>query len=275
MKFSERLTSQWIWPAVHPVQPQYQGLTDAEVDKETRSTPQGYPLSLILLALTVVSVSVWLLTLFAMAPGAPLPRPTHVKFEDQPDCLDDDGLSAVAAGHAGNECAVWSNEMRFDCFPQAGANRDECQARGCCWLEPKLESDSRPNPADVPYCFYPANYRSYRWVNSTQTGVDAWVVQYEMTQKSPYPADVVLVSVEVRVVDRSTIQVKIKDANHARYEIPDRMAPVTSNSDPPELADDFVVSFVKDSFGFKISRKHSGYVLYGQPMQLRIDMIII
>ncbi|XP_059088865.1 lysosomal alpha-glucosidase-like isoform X2 [Tigriopus californicus] len=83
-----------------------------------------------------------------------------------------------------------------------------------------------------------------------------------MTQKSPYPADVVLVSVEVRVVDRSTIQVKIKDANHARYEIPDRMAPVTSNSDPPELADDFVVSFVKDSFGFKISRKHSGYVLF-------------
>lgn len=42
------------------------------------------------------------------------------------------------------------------------------------------------------------------------------------------------------------------------------MLPTTSDSDTQELADDYVVSFVRDSFGFKISRKHSGYVLYGR-----------
>lgn len=51
------------------------------------------------------------------------------------------------------------DELKFDCFPQGYAEEHLCLKRGCCW--------SFTDKQSVPFCYYPANYALYSFVNVT------------------------------------------------------------------------------------------------------------
>ena len=51
---------------------------------------------------------------------------------------------------------------RIDCYPEGGDKiQDQCEARGCCFDSHLHLSD------DVPWCFYPLDYPTYKVDNLT------------------------------------------------------------------------------------------------------------
>jgi hypothetical protein len=91
---------------------------------------------------------------------------------------------------------------RFDCFPQQTVSEDSCKTRGCCWIPVNSSLEG------VPYCFYPAKFRSYRYLNisSTDKGKTAYL---EKVVSSPYPGDIELVKIDFNYIDENILQVKV------------------------------------------------------------------
>ncbi|XP_068618673.1 uncharacterized protein [Battus philenor] len=106
-------------------------------------------------------------------------------------------------------CSQVADKMRFDCYPQNGANEEGCIKRGCCWR-------STPLPG-APFCFYPPHYDTYKFVNMTENkrGVTAY---YALNRPSGYPGDFHQVRVDVMYVTGDIINVKITDSEKRRFE---------------------------------------------------------
>ena len=51
---------------------------------------------------------------------------------------------------------------RFDCQPDPSRGERECLARGCCWDSSPVSGGDEGEPLNVPYCFYPEGYTSYK-----------------------------------------------------------------------------------------------------------------
>ena len=67
---------------------------------------------------------------------------------------------------------------------------------------------------NVPYCFYPDGYSSYKLVNATPNanGISAL---YEMVTASGYPRDVRLIKVDVVAETESRLRVKVEQCLYA------------------------------------------------------------
>lgn len=105
------------------------------------------------------------------------------------------------------QCKLLSDAQKYDCFPEDGANKDACEARGCCWI-PRQNKKSLHVNLDVPYCFYPPNYTSYTYINVTETayGLCAFL---RRAYKSPYPGDIEVIKMDVRFETSTRLHVKV------------------------------------------------------------------
>ncbi|XP_013172172.1 PREDICTED: uncharacterized protein LOC106121193 [Papilio xuthus] len=108
-----------------------------------------------------------------------------------------------------NMCSNVTDNMRFDCYPQTGANEEACLKRGCCWRSTNIQG--------APYCFYPPNYDTYKFYNMTENkrGVTAY---YALNRPSGYPGDFRMVRVDIMFVTGDIINAKISDAENPRFE---------------------------------------------------------
>ena len=95
------------------------------------------------------------------------------------------------------QCSTVPIANRFDCYPDSSANEEKCGERGCCWV-PHLPSLTQTvSRMNVPFCFYPTDYRSHAVTNVTysDSGVSVW---YNRLIPSGYPED----SDSVRMLNR-------------------------------------------------------------------------
>ncbi|XP_045464436.1 lysosomal alpha-glucosidase-like [Harmonia axyridis] len=143
------------------------------------------------------------------------------------------------------QCANVPENERLDCYPQTNANQEECEARGCCWIEPN------ESVKGLPYCFYQPKAESYKFTNVTEIpdGINAFL---ERSSKSPYPSDVSVIQLIVTYQSDTTLRLKIIDPNRQRFEtpFPEVNLPTPKTENP-------LYKFVlgDDKQGFKIVRR--------------------
>ncbi|XP_023025858.2 lysosomal alpha-glucosidase [Leptinotarsa decemlineata] len=114
------------------------------------------------------------------------------------------------------KCGILRDEEKFDCYPENGANKQSCEARGCCWSGQSVEI--RPQvPLNVPYCFYPPNFNTYNFINVTDTK-SGLVAFMRRSFRTGYPADVELLKMVVKYETENRLHVKILDATASRFE---------------------------------------------------------
>lgn len=104
-------------------------------------------------------------------------------------------------------CSDLENRERFDCFPEAGANKEGCEARGCCWAAPKESCE--PTTRGIPTCYFPRNFGGYEFVNvsDSETGQEAYL---QRTFPSAYPNDIQLVRIHVEYQTENRVRVKVR-----------------------------------------------------------------
>lgn len=110
-----------------------------------------------------------------------------------------------------NQCKIVKDKDKFDCYPEDGANVDECEARGCCWIPRKSKNKKKKlsgTPLDIPYCFYPNNFQSYKYVNITNTAFGV-VAYLKRNFRSPYPNDLETIKMTVRYETENRLHVKV------------------------------------------------------------------
>lgn len=105
------------------------------------------------------------------------------------------------------QCKLLSNDQKFDCYPESGANAKACESRGCCWAAPN-EFDAGNIGMNVPYCFFPPNYASYTYVNVTETPFGL-VSFLKRRFKSAYLEDVETIKMTVRYETENRLHVKV------------------------------------------------------------------
>jgi len=115
------------------------------------------------------------------------------------------------------QCAQMSGAFKFDCHPEDGASESNCKARGCCWVPKKKKllyeeaignNRSQLSPLNVPYCFYPAAYGGYKFINITET-LSGSVSFLQRTFKSPYPGDVTVIRMDIRFETEQRLRIKV------------------------------------------------------------------
>ncbi|KAL5018863.1 hypothetical protein ScPMuIL_004585 [Solemya velum] len=154
------------------------------------------------------------------------------------------------------QCDIATKEKRFDCWPEFNdATQDKCQARGCCWGQGSTRSDGMPG--DPPYCFFPSNYPGYTTgaVLQTAFGLSA---KLSRSTKSPWPADIMQLQVDIYYETDNRVHFKIYDPNDKRYEVPVETPPFTTKAANPT----YDVNFQAGDFKLIITRKGSGQVLF-------------
>ncbi|KAL4706223.1 hypothetical protein ACJJTC_018407 [Scirpophaga incertulas] len=149
-------------------------------------------------------------------------------------------------------CAKFDDNMRFDCFPQANANENDCIKRGCCWGVP----DHRG--ANIPYCFYPPQYDTFKFLNMTEDK-HSITVYYEKARPSGYPDDFEIARIDFKYLSDDTLQIKIYDAENKRYEPP---LPEIAAVPRSVNALKYRVQIKTSSVGFKIIRNSNNITIF-------------
>ena len=157
----------------------------------------------------------------------------------------------------GDECPDIPNSLRFDCHPDPEVTQESCQARGCCWKPPNLES----LPLNIPYCYYPERYSLYKRVNSSRSDT---VEKHHFVNVRPsgFPKDVKNVEVEVSCFnDPSILRLKIVDKDSSRFEVPFTNFDTDKGAHLSECDHQFILSDDED-LRFKIQHRDSGQVIF-------------
>ncbi|XP_040584480.1 maltase-glucoamylase, intestinal [Mesocricetus auratus] len=159
----------------------------------------------------------------------------------------------------GSYTVEWENSIRdeekIDCYPdQHGASEANCTARGCMWKE----SDT----PGVPNCYFVNDLYSVSDVQYHDSGVTANVTLKDSPYSSAFPSTPVS-QLQVRVIyhKNETLQFKIYDPNHSRYEVP---VPLDIPSSPSSTPDGrlYEVLIKENPFGIEIRRKSTGTVIW-------------
>uniref|UniRef100_A0A673VNX4 P-type domain-containing protein n=2 Tax=Suricata suricatta TaxID=37032 RepID=A0A673VNX4_SURSU len=162
-------------------------------------------------------------------------------------------------GHRGSpraappQCDVPPNS-RFDCAPDTAITREQCEARGCCYV-PARRGPRVPRMGQ-PWCFFPPSYPSYKLGNltTTDTGYTATLTR---TAPTFFPKDILTLRLDVLLETESRLHFTIKDPANRRYEVPLETPRVRGRA-PSTL---YSVELLEEPFGVVLRRKLDGRVL--------------
>ncbi|XP_066934983.1 lysosomal alpha-glucosidase-like [Clytia hemisphaerica] len=147
---------------------------------------------------------------------------------------------------------------RFDCFPDEGASESKCQERGCCWVPASQNKDQYGVPLNVPYCFYGRGSFSYNKCGGADTDTGFYVDLCMKGKGSPYGDSIAKIRAEFSMETQTRLRVKIYDPANQRYEVPIPVPKVTTKAS----STDYDVTVVESPFGFKVTRKSTGTVIF-------------
>ncbi|KRT80072.1 hypothetical protein AMK59_6616, partial [Oryctes borbonicus] len=159
------------------------------------------------------------------------------------------------------ECKAMKDMDKFDCYPEDGANEQKCNSRGCCWLATKLKRNHDRDirvPLNTPYCFYPASYPTYKYVNASETAFGS-IIFLKRNYQSPYPNDAETLKMVVKYETQDRLHIKITNPLQNRYESPYPEVPIVDKADK-NLNYEFIMDERKT--GFKILRKSDNTTIF-------------
>ncbi|XP_045600359.2 lysosomal alpha-glucosidase [Procambarus clarkii] len=165
--------------------------------------------------------------------------------------------------------------MRFDCHPDALPSQSSCEERGCCWREEKIPKRKRPFPSlrlhqpahgpslddlplNVPFCYYPRDYKGYSFINFTSEiyGFNGYL---KRETASGYPGDIDTLKMDVYFETETRLRIKITDPSRARWETPIPVVPeVTKWTNSTQYS---FVAHLQDGT-FTITRKINGLPIF-------------
>lgn len=130
------------------------------------------------------------------------PPPAHVPRPDSQGRNE-------SASRRREACASVPQDWRFDCYPERRVvvTRELCEARNCCFV-PAASDSSSSAARSVPWCFYPSDFPSYSLasLDDTPLGARGKLVR---EAKTYYPADVLVLDVEVRYETETRLRVRV------------------------------------------------------------------
>ncbi|XP_074535530.1 sucrase-isomaltase, intestinal [Halichoeres trimaculatus] len=154
------------------------------------------------------------------------------------------------------QCPSISLAERVDCFPDAGASKQQCEKRGCCW--------SPRDERNVPWCFFPKNH-GYT-VESVKTPSSHVIEAHLKRMESPslFGADVHELTFHAEMQTDRRLRFKISDAKSKRFEVPhEHIASLTSNPSSPISS---TLQLTEKPFGLTVRRKENQKVLFDTTM---------
>lgn len=92
---------------------------------------------------------------------------------------------------------------RFDCYPEAGSNQGNCEARGCCWDDSKEYGD-----VGIPYCFYPTDYEMYQISGPVDTDFGC-TANLTRSQPSYYPDTIKDLKLDIYYETKTRLHFKV------------------------------------------------------------------
>lgn len=99
----------------------------------------------------------------------------------------------------GPQCSV-APDSRFDCAPDKGVSKEECETRGCCY-----SPASEHNVIGQPWCFFASNYPTYKVTNQTETENGFTAVLTRSTQTF-MPDDIMVLQLDVSLETTSRLR---------------------------------------------------------------------
>ncbi|KAM5135364.1 lysosomal alpha-glucosidase-like [Mantella aurantiaca] len=141
---------------------------------------------------------------------------------------------------------------RFDCAPEKGVSKEECEGRGCCFSP----AAALRSAIGQPWCFFPSDYPNYRVTGSRETPSG---IHYTLTRStgSFMPGDIMDLQLNVSPETPSRLHLTIKDPAHQRYEVPIPTPKVAGKASSLQ----YDVQITNDPFGLKVRRKSNGQVV--------------
>ncbi|KAJ8950170.1 hypothetical protein NQ314_008023 [Rhamnusium bicolor] len=154
--------------------------------------------------------------------------------------------------------ALLKDSDKFDCFPDDRPNSEGCEARGCCWIPAKTKPNNLEIPLNVPTCFYPPNYNTYKYINVTETGFGL-VAFLRRSYRTAYPDDVEILKMIVKYETENRLHIKIVDPVNFRFEPSYPEVPIVDRA-----AVNLSYVFEMDIFrpGFKVVRKSDNTIIF-------------
>ncbi|XP_043558940.1 maltase-glucoamylase, intestinal [Chiloscyllium plagiosum] len=166
----------------------------------------------------------------------------------KPECPDKDTVEPFTPFCS---FAIQDND-RTNCYPEAGASRERCEARGCCW-KPVTNGSG-------PWCFFAVNigYKVQESVKKTQTGFETLL--HRIPSPSLYGNDIEILRLTTEIQTPNRFRFKITDANKHRFEVPHE---IIKPFDGPAVPNpNYEVELAKNPFGILIRRKSTRTVLF-------------
>ncbi|XP_071390650.1 sucrase-isomaltase, intestinal [Centroberyx affinis] len=164
----------------------------------------------------------------------------------EPGVIKDDTTEVVP------QCPSIPLAERVDCFPDAGASKQKCEQRGCCW-----------GPLDernVPWCFFSSNH-GYT-VESVETS-SALAIKARLKRKdspSLFGADIEELSFHAIMKSHNRLQFKISDARKQRFEVPHEHVNIPNSHPSSPISN--VLEITHKPFGLIVRRKENKKVLF-------------
>uniref|UniRef100_A0A1I8GBJ9 P-type domain-containing protein n=1 Tax=Macrostomum lignano TaxID=282301 RepID=A0A1I8GBJ9_9PLAT len=123
-------------------------------------------------------------------------------------------LLLTAASATAMQCSTSAlpHNARVDCWPEiVGASESACHGRGCCWRD----DSETVNDDSEPFCFYPADYPTYRLVGSRDSPAGGAALNFRRDSgPSGWPPS--------RQIDQVSLSVSAHSDRVARIQIADR-----------------------------------------------------
>uniref|UniRef100_A0A672YP82 P-type domain-containing protein n=1 Tax=Sphaeramia orbicularis TaxID=375764 RepID=A0A672YP82_9TELE len=145
---------------------------------------------------------------------------------------------------------------RIDCFPDAGASKQKCEARGCCW-----------GPLDernVPWCYFSTNH-GYTVESVKQPSPHVMEAHLKrMASPSLFGADIQELALHAEMQSDNRLRFKIYDAHRQRFEVPHEHVS-SLNSHPSSPISD-TMEIRHKPFGITVRRRENKKVLFDTTM---------
>ncbi|GAA30540.2 lysosomal alpha-glucosidase [Clonorchis sinensis] len=155
------------------------------------------------------------------------------------------GLASNAVNSLPPQCGPFPISERLDCYPEAGANKDACINKGCCW------SGITFTEPHIPMCYFPKDYRTYTVRNVTQNP-RGFVADMEKIT-SPYGVNE-FQNVRVEVLHETKTRLRVRftiPSDPNRWEPPIPLGKPDVNAPEPT---DYAVELEKSPFGIRVVR---------------------
>nr|XP_057936355.1 sucrase-isomaltase, intestinal [Doryrhamphus excisus] len=153
-------------------------------------------------------------------------------------------------------CPNIPHAERVDCFPDAGASKQGCQQRGCCW--------SPLDEHNVPWCFFSTN-QGYTVESVEQP--DPYVMKASlkrMAAPSLFGADIQELSFHAEMQTGNRLRFKISDARKQRFEVPHEHVGSLSNHPTSPIGNTLEIRH--NPFGLVVRRKGNKKILFDTTM---------